>query len=65
MTGELDKLLAVGELQKAADLLNAQIDDIDRRLAKLESKEDWPAFFEAAALAPIAANIHPAPRMVQ
>jgi hypothetical protein len=41
---ELDKLLAAtGNLRKAADSLALQLQEISRRLARLESKEDWPA----------------------
>jgi hypothetical protein len=63
---KLDKLLGAGNLHKAAlDAMVARLVDIDKRLTKLESREDWPAFFEAAVLAPIAANFHPAPKGIQ
>jgi hypothetical protein len=54
---QLDKRLADAELQrvklqKVADILAARLADIDRRLTKLESREHWPAFYEAVSLAP-------------
>jgi hypothetical protein len=70
---ELRKLVAAGDLHKAADLMKAQLGlleqqfaDMDRRLAKLESREHWPAFCEATFRAPGVANLHqPAPERVQ
>jgi hypothetical protein len=63
---ELGKLVtsAVG-LRKRADDLAAQLADIDARLTKLESKEDWPGFCGAAFRAPGVANLHKAPGAIQ
>jgi hypothetical protein len=63
---ELHKLTAVGgELRKRAANLEAQLEDIDARLTKLEGKEDWPGFCEATFQAPGVANLFPAPEMRQ
>jgi hypothetical protein len=64
--GELNKLVASqGGLRKQADNLAAQLADIDARLTKLESKEDWPGFCGAAFRAPGVANLHRAPERIQ
>jgi hypothetical protein len=64
--GELMKLAASqGGLRKRADDLAAQLEDIDARLSKLETKEDWPCFCEATFLAPGVANLHSAPERMQ
>jgi hypothetical protein len=54
---KLRKLIAAGDLHKAADLMKVQLSlleeqlaDADRRLSKLESKEDWPGFYEATPI---------------
>jgi hypothetical protein len=63
---ELSKLAAsTGELRKRASDLEAQILDVARRLAKLESREDWPAFHGATFLALGVANLRQAPRALQ
>jgi len=63
---ELTKLAADGSaLRKRADDLAAQLEDIDARLTKLESKEDWPCFCGAAFRAPGVANLHQAPETRQ
>jgi hypothetical protein len=63
---ELTKLAADGSaLRKRADDLAVQLADIDARLTKLESKEDWPGFCEATFRAPGVANLHKAPERLQ
>jgi hypothetical protein len=69
---ELRKLVAAGDLHKAADLmkarladLDAQFADLDARITKLESREHWPAFYEATPMAPGVANLHPALERMQ
>jgi hypothetical protein len=77
MTHELAKLnfaerlskaaAACERLQRAADmeltLLTKRLADIDKRLTRIEDEDArWRSFMEAAALAPIAANFHPAPK---
>jgi hypothetical protein len=66
MMAEFNKLVAAGELSKAADimkvqlgLLEQQIADADRRLAKIESEDERRRnFWEAEAQAPVSATIH-------
>jgi hypothetical protein len=69
---ELRKLIAAGDLHKAADLMKSQLslleqqsDLLNQRLAKLESKEDWPGFYEAVPRALGTANRHKAPGVIQ
>jgi hypothetical protein len=63
---ELTKLAADGSaLRKRADDLAAQLADIDARLTKLETKEDWPDFYGATFLALNVAKIHRAPGVMQ
>jgi hypothetical protein len=70
---ELSKIASsTAELRKSADRMwkqledmGGQLDGLNQRLAKLESKEDWPGFCGAAFRAPGVANTHKAPRKVQ
>jgi hypothetical protein len=70
---ELSKIASItAELRKSADRMWEQLEDmwgqldgLNQRLAKLESKEDWPGFYEATFQAPGVANLHPAPVRVQ
>jgi hypothetical protein len=70
---ELTKLTAAGDLLKAADLmkvqlglLEQQIADVDRRLAKIEAEDERRrSFLEAEAMAPVSATIHKAPERMQ
>jgi hypothetical protein len=70
---ELSKIASsTAELRKSADRMwkqledmGEQLDGLNSRLAKLESKEDWPGFYETVLMAPGTGTIHPAPRMRQ
>ena len=70
---ELSKISAsTAELRKSADRMwkqledmGEQLDGLNRRLAKLESKEDWPGFYGAAFMAPGVVNLHQAPGQMQ
>jgi len=66
---ELSKIASsTAELRKSADRMwkqledmGEQLDGLNQRLAKLETKEDWPGFCGAAFRAPGVANLHKAP----
>jgi hypothetical protein len=70
---ELRKCIAAGELHKATDLmkvqlglLEQQIADADRRLAKIEAEDERRrSFLEAEAPAPVSALWLPALRAIQ
>jgi hypothetical protein len=70
---ELSKIASsTAELRKSADRMwkqledmGEQLDGLNSRLAKLESKEDWPGFCGAAFRAPGVANLHRAPERIQ
>jgi hypothetical protein len=68
----MNKLLIMGDLHKAAGLIKARVADLEqqiadasRRLDKLESREHWPAFYEAGTQAPVSATWHRAPARMQ
>jgi predicted nucleic acid-binding Zn-ribbon protein len=63
----LDKLAAsVGELQKRAASLEAQLADLDERLTRIEEQDDLRGTFpEATVLALAVAHWHQAPEGIQ
>jgi hypothetical protein len=70
---ELSKIPAsTADLRKSTDCLwkrledlGEQLDGLNSRIAKLESKEDWPSFCGVTFRAPGVANLHQAPERVQ
>jgi hypothetical protein len=66
MMSELNKLIGIGDLLKAADLMKSQLSlleeqlaDADRRLARIEVEDErCRNFWEAEAMAPASATIH-------
>jgi hypothetical protein len=64
---ELRKCAATQDrLRKAADLLGRQLDELDQRLARIEQEDEQRrSFLGAEAMAPVSANLDPAPEKVQ
>jgi hypothetical protein len=64
---ELNKLTAsAGELPKRANLLEAQLLELDARLAKVEAEDECRrGFWEATVPALPVAHRHQAPRAIQ
>jgi uncharacterized coiled-coil protein SlyX len=63
---ELSKISAsTAELRKSADRMwkqledmGEQLDGLNQRLVKLESREDWPPFYETVLMAPGTVTLH-------
>jgi hypothetical protein len=67
MTPELNKFIAErGGLRKAADLLQARLDELGARLQKIKAEDEFRrSFLEATIEALIVANLHQAPARLQ